>query len=67
MNILVETDNFGAVSINKNNSVRYYTFKVVSNSYTKKNKATIDENIIIYVGRVVDITYITKLKHGSKW
>ena len=67
MNILVETDNFGAVSINKNNAVRYYTFKVVSNSYTKKNKATIDENIIIYVGRVVDITYITKLKHGSKW
>ena len=56
MNILVEEGNFGSVSTDGNDADGYYIYIYI-----------IDGHIISSLDRVLNVTYLTILIHGSKW
>ena len=68
MNILVETGTFGAVSTDVNYAYGYYIYIYIYIyiPHTMKVENIIYGQIISQGERIVNITYLTKLRHGSK-
>ena len=69
MNILVETGIFGSVSKDSNysdgNDVYIYIYTSIT--YKMQVETIIYGQIISHGERVINLTYLTKLRHGSKW
>ena len=70
MNILVKTGTFGAVSTDGNYADGYYVYIYIyiytSSPHKMQVETIIDGQIISHGERVVNVTCLTKPRHGSK-
>ena len=69
MNNLVETGIFDAVSTDGNSADGYYGYIYIYTSiqYTMQVLTIIYGQIMSNGERVINVTYLTKLRHGSTW
>ena len=69
MNILIEAGIFGAVSIYGNSEYGYYVYIYIYtlSPYTMQVDTIIYGQIISHGERVINVTYLKKLRNGSTW